>query len=941
MHAFTKTTSFILSLFIFLTFSANACGLADGGIIKGHVTDKKTGEPLTGAVISIDGTKNKAISGLDGSFIFRNLPAGDYKITVTMVTYQSVTQNVKVNNGGSTDDIMFSLDVVSRTMEAVVVQGSKPLSGNTDASARQIEKQSDNVLNVLSSRTIQLAPDVTVANVLRRVSGVTVDRGDDGEGRYPVIRGMDKRYNYTLVNGIKIPSPDDKNRYVPMDIFPSEMMQRLEVIKALTPDMEGDAIGGVMNLIMKDAPERLIFQAQGAVGYSQMLFDKQFSSYSHPSANSKSPLEQNGSGYTPTYSDFSKGTLVFNNKKSRPNGQLGLTVGNRFLHNKLGLMFSGSWQSTDRISKETFFLFSPQPHPVTDGSVPEFTDVQLRNYSTHEDRVGLHAKADYRINKNNSISLYSIFMELNSYKSRYFTDSTSTGRMSPGQGLVKYSYYSKSVFQHIYNATLQGKHVIIPNHLVLDWTGAYSIAAQKTPDRSELTLSQNFQPDVNGNIPTPPLYLSGLSKIWQNNSDKDIAGYLNVHYKFGINKNKFDLGIGGMARHKNRDNFYNQYSFTYPSTVYTDVYNIPVTPNKGTPQSPDIYSTVEDISAGYGEIRWQPGLKWNILAGVRIEHTYQEYEQTALPDNASAKNGSTNYYDILPSIHVKYKFTDKSALHISYFQSTTRPGFFEVVPYQIPGEYYTEVGNYNLHHTQAYNFDARYELFPGLADQILVGAFYKTIKNPIEYVYDRPATSNSVIRPGNTSTATNFGGELVFTKYFKKFGISANYTYTYSKVDVSYKYYYRTANTGSDTTVTVTANRPLQGQAAHIGNISLLYKNPKIGSEFQLAAIYTGRHIVYASPYYGKDNATAAGSGFDYWQRGNIIVDISGEQKISKHFAFYFKLTNLLNTPDIIEIMHSSTVLSSYPPFQNRDDRILVNKKYFGQAYLIGFRYHL
>ena len=96
------------------------------------------------------------------------------------------------------------------------------------------------------------------------MSGVTVERNSSGEGQYAILRGMDKRYNYTLVNGVKIPSPDNKNRFVPLDIFPSEMLDRLEVTKSLTANMEGDGIGGAVNLIMKDAPSdrqfTLIFQ---------------------------------------------------------------------------------------------------------------------------------------------------------------------------------------------------------------------------------------------------------------------------------------------------------------------------------------------------------------------------------------------------------------------------------------------------------------------------------------------------------------------------------------------------------------------------------------------------------------------------------------------------------------------------------------------------------
>jgi len=112
-----------------------------------------------------------------------------------------------------------------------------------------------------------LLPDITAAGALQRISGVTMQRtSNSGEAQYAIIRGMDKRYNYTLVNGIKIPSPDNKNRYVPMDIFPSELLARIEVIKALTPDMEGDAIGGAMNLVLKDAPEKLLVKATVSMG---------------------------------------------------------------------------------------------------------------------------------------------------------------------------------------------------------------------------------------------------------------------------------------------------------------------------------------------------------------------------------------------------------------------------------------------------------------------------------------------------------------------------------------------------------------------------------------------------------------------------------------------------------------------------------------------------
>jgi outer membrane receptor protein involved in Fe transport len=897
--------------------------------VSGHVTDGKTLEPIFGASVSLMNTKFKGVTGLDGSYTLQQVPKGKYILRISSISFQPYTQEIEISDPNA--DFSSDIHLISSTksLDQVTITGSA--AGATDAGAVQLEKNSDHILNILSGKTIQLMPDITVANVLRRMSAVTVDRGSDGEGRYPVIRGMDKRYNYTLINGIKIPSPDDKNRYVPMDVFPSEMLQRLEVIKTLTPDMEGDAIGGVMNLVLKDAPAHAVLNVQGGIGYSQLAFEQPFTSYDHSAVNKQSPAELHGPGYQPTYDDFSKANLVFSNKKAPPDGIFGFTAGTRFLNNKLGVILSGMYQNTYRISNDIFFDLSPQPNPVENGSQPDITDLQKRNYSTQENRLGLHAKIDYQLNEHSTFSFYTVLMKLNSYQSRITTDSSETNRQAPGTGQVNYLYRSKTNLQSIYNATLQGQHTI-GLHFSLNWIAAYSDARQQTPDQAELTTSQIFTQESNAQNPTaPPPYLGGLTRFWQQNSDQDISGFLNMHYKFSRGAQLFDFGFGGMGRHKIRDNNYNEYDFTYPHTTeFTNIYDAPFVPNAGTPQSPNTFSVTENITAAYADLKWQPNAKWSILGGIRFENTSQSYDQTTLDSSVFAKSGTVTYLDPLPSLDIKYSLGKKDALHLSYFKSISRPGFFEIVPYVFPGEYYTEVGNYNLKHVQADNIDARYELFPGGSKQLLAGIFYKNIQNPIEYVYSRPATSESVIMPENVGTATNMGAEFVYTQYFHEFGFSANYTYTYSNVPTSKKIYYK-APSGSDTIRYVTDNRPLQGQAANIGNLSLLYKNPKSGIDLQLAMIYTGERIVYLSPY----------SGMDYWQAATTIMDFSCEIRTGKHFAVYAKLNNLLNTPDIVEMKYNSTYLNGFWPYQTDPDKILIEKKYYGQTYLIGLRYHL
>ncbi|HZH68901.1 MAG TPA: TonB-dependent receptor plug domain-containing protein, partial [Flavobacteriaceae bacterium] len=214
--------SFLLFFFLFLIVVS-----VSASEVRGVVKDRETGELLVGATVAYTDVETGkiyyAISGLDGSYKISNIPAGEYRYHISYVGYgessgiRTVTQDMMIR------DEFLSLD---NTLDEVVL-----ISDNrgTDAQARTIEKESVNVINVISAKQIQLSPDITVANVIQRVSGLSIERSGNGDPQYAIIRGMDKRYNNTLVNGIKIPSPDNENRYVPLDIFPAVFLERLEV----------------------------------------------------------------------------------------------------------------------------------------------------------------------------------------------------------------------------------------------------------------------------------------------------------------------------------------------------------------------------------------------------------------------------------------------------------------------------------------------------------------------------------------------------------------------------------------------------------------------------------------------------------------------------------------------------------------------------------------
>ena len=256
--------------------------------IDGIVKDQKTGEPLIGSVVEVKELPGvKTTTGLDGSFRLHELPdRGRYTLVVRYLAYKTREVPVEVSDTGS---VTITLDEDVRRFGEAVVTGHR--NSRTDISAISLEKNAGNVLNVMSQQSIQLSPDVNVAAVLQRVSGVTLEQSASGEASYAILRGMDKRYNYTLVNGVKIPSPDDKNRYIPLNIFPSDLMDRIVVSKSLTADMEGDAAGGVVDMVMKDAPSRFELQANGAVGMSDYFWnsDRHYLSTDRGHATAKAP----------------------------------------------------------------------------------------------------------------------------------------------------------------------------------------------------------------------------------------------------------------------------------------------------------------------------------------------------------------------------------------------------------------------------------------------------------------------------------------------------------------------------------------------------------------------------------------------------------------------------------------------------------------------------
>lgn len=889
----------------------------------GSVADQQTGEPLVGAVVRAMPQGAYDVVGLDGNFRIKGLKKGKHTLKVSYVGYQSFEENIEIPEH-TTRKIQLKPHA-NQTLEEVVVSAHSDKS--SELTARSAERNALQLMNIVSGKAIEISPDLTVANLVQRVSGISIERNSNGDGQYAIMRGMDKRYNYTLVNGIKIPSPDNKYRYVPLDIFPSELLGRLEVSKSLTPDKEGDAVGGVINMVMKEAPTQLELKANLATGYSELFMNRSFDSMNKSLIHTQSPYEAYGKTYSATIQDFAKGFLDTKSASPMPNVIAGLSVGNRYMHNRLGVILAGSFQNTFRGSNSDFYNSTVYDTETTS----RITSLAQRNYSEQQQRLGLHAKLDFALNSRTKLQWYNAFMNLQNWQVRQTkTTDFSSGGYDPvaGNAGLGYSTRLRYTRQSIFNSTLQAKHQLATN-LSVNWSAVYSLATNAVPENT----SVNFLGKREKFVETLT-YPTESARRWEHNNDQDIALYANVNYLFkGI-----DWSAGGLFRTKQRDNFYNNYIFKpiNPFALYQTDYkqysdlSWSLENPRGTVASALNYKASEQIGAAYVMGKWT-SKEWQIITGVRAEHTSQGYDML-YPLGELRPSGTQDYWDILPSIHTKYALESNQNLRFSYFRSINRPGFFEIVPGKVVNEEYQERGNPDLKRAVADNIDFRYEYFPNASDQLMAGVFYKNIQNPIEYTLQVDETRGQDVfyTPGNFGTAQNYGLELDMIKNFQNFGFKANYTYTNSSITTKKMIRIRNAQ-GNLEPRSVDQTRPMYGQSAHVGNLSVFYKDGKKGIDAQLAASYTGERINTVSQFLNND----------LWQEAFIQMDASIEKNIGKHWTIFAKANNLLNTPMRVFIKNSNPINSSIPEQSALNNKTLIRQDYYQRSYLVGLRFKL
>ena len=446
-----------IKLISIITFLLSFSHFVYAGDVSGKVTGSSSGDFLPGANVMLEGTNYGTSSDRFGNYKIGGVPEGNYTLKVTYVGYADFSDSVTVG----TDDVVVdvSLDVDYVSMEGVNVTGL----AQGQAKALSQQKSAGNIKNVVSRDQMEKFPDQNVADVLQRLPGVALE-SDHGEGRYVQIRGAEASLNTTTINGVKVPSPEDV-RKISLDIIPSYSLGSVEVTKAITPDMDADAIGGHVNLITKNAFD----------------YDGQF-------------MEAKvAGGHRPLYGK---------------SGSMGaFTYGNQFMDGNLGLIVSGSYEfndmKTDNIELEWNDKYEFVSDVVdseedetyvvdeTDGVI--INDMQLKNYSLSRERVGVTTSLDYKLANDSKLYLNLISNTYtdkeNRNRLRYRFDK-SVDEETPGSGYsnvtstagtanlarIARELKSRSSISKINSFSLGGDHAL--GKLGLDWAFTKSYAEE-------------------------------------------------------------------------------------------------------------------------------------------------------------------------------------------------------------------------------------------------------------------------------------------------------------------------------------------------------------------------------------------------------------------------------------------------------------------------------
>ncbi|MEQ9397981.1 MAG: TonB-dependent receptor [Longimicrobiales bacterium] len=856
---------------------------AQTGGVAGVVVDAATGLTLAGATVRAPGVERGAVSDRDGRFSLLGLPTGSHRIVAEYLGYGTAAQMLTIRAGALTG-MRFVLEGTAIEVEGVTVVGRR----RGQAAALNQQLNAANITNVVAADQIGRFPDANIGDAMKRIPGIVVLQ-DQGEARFGAIRGTEPRLNSVMVNGERIPSAEAEVREVQLDLIPSDMVSAIEVSKALTPDMDADAIGGAVNIVTRSAPD------------------------------SRRVSATVGSG--------------FNFLAEEPMGVFSGVFAERFADERVGLVVSGSYNNhrlgSDNIEAEW----------DEDGGTAFVEEFQIREYQVQRIRRSASASLDWRLDRANTLTWRSLYNHRDDFENRF---RAVYGLDGPGTTVAEIERQTKAGTPDINNArredqrmqthSLSGLHVLGGGGR-LDWSAQFAQASEDRPNERYMQFVAEGVP-VSADITNPRkpfvtvldagaasfgnFELDEITEEHQYTRDRD----LNLRADLTVPLGAIELKIGGRLRDKSklRDNDFFEYSplgtlesladarrrdYSNPGFLagnyrvgefateeYLGGLDLDGTgfEREAKPDEflPGNFEADERIAGGYVMLTRSLSPAASLVAGLRVENTavdYVGYEFVEDDESSRQLKGSKDYTNLFPSLHLRYDLGGRRLLRAAWSNTISRPNYYDLVPYRIVNQEddELEVGNPDLEPTRSMNLDLMYEQYLASVGLVSAGVFYKDIRDFIfgftrEDVVDPASgrTFGEVTRPENGAEASLFGFEVALQAPLAAgFGIYGNYTFTESSVD------------GLPIPGREDEDLPLPGTSRHTANASLSYE----GSRMTLRASLNFQDD-FIDPGELGDEAF-----FDRFYDRATTLDLNGEFVLTPSARFFFEANNLTNQP--------------------------------------------
>jgi TonB-dependent receptor len=951
--------SFLLAVVCSLVLNSPVGAQSGKGTITGIVKDSGN-SALQGALVELLPSGRKVVTDDHGQFRITDVPAGEYTLSVSYVglAVANVPLTVQAGQEASANAV---LQVASRADQVVVT--AERLQG--EAEAINIERTSDNIVQVLPERVITSLPNTNIADAVGRVPSVSLER-DEGEGKYVQIRGTEPRLSSVTVNGVNLPSVEGVVRNIKLDAVPADLVERIEVFKTLSANQDADGVGGTVNLVTR-TPGENPFYALGGTG-----------------------------GYNPIQNGYGRGGF---------NG----TFGQRFgVSKKFGFLLNGTFDQTNRGIDD---LEPGQATGVFGGRNIAFASTEdRRSYDYYRKRYGFSTGIDYNLKPGHSVyakGLYSDFHDFgetwvytpstgNSIKSvspdgsqiTFFNCTEVNAPAGCAPGSYNYRHYVRRPDQQVYSFLTGARHDLSSTLVTYEFAasrshniGGQDFATTNFSGNQSVDVAVNqkdpFRPKLfaldGTNLYDPTQYLltnssftSYMAQQLNFQGAASVARRYNAHSHLGT----FELGIKIRNSHSKQvendvtqkatsgtssialssvlgtytnpsyyDNFFRIGSLAYGPTSNYNLITHAVLTNPGQfaqDVAGDIrhsagafFDANERIYAGYlqnvisfGKLRLQTGVRFDaadtgFLANTLV--TSDPADPTVTPTNPriTPNRQNSGYFNALPSVQAQYQLERNTNLRLNFSQGVARPNIGDLVPTTIvdpnanPFPGVVTQGNPNLKPTKANNYDVLIEHFFQPLGILQGGYFYKQLSDPIYATAStipagQPNAGLRLQQSINGPSAHIQGIEVSWEQRFSFLpgllnGFGVSANYSYTQSGVTFP---TTFDGGR------IDNAPLQRQAPNTWNAGFTYDKSRFSMRF--AASHNDANIQFYN-YSHVDAATdkdpilgLKGPGGDVYFFAHTQFDIQGSYRIAKGLRFEASGLNLSN--EVFGFYQGSTI---------------------------------